>query len=250
MNQIFFVSKNCKKSAQRGSVLTIILVAVSLFAALGYTVANMMRTGNPHAIGEEKAKLYAGEIMDYGRSLRNAIQSMRISNSCMDDGISFSVNPGDAYEHTPAVADTCKVFHIEGGARNYVDPSASWLDTTMSGNTEYGAWYFDGNHCINDVGTTASPCVDANNELLLVLPHISRDICIAINNALNVTNPADVPPEDNHDNAATKFTGAYTAGTNSLLSTAEIDGRLSACIRDDTGDWQDSYIYYQVLRAR
>lgn len=235
---------------QRGSALFIILIATALFGALGYAVSNMMRSGNLDKITEEKARLYANEIIDFGRSMRQSVQSMRISNFCEDTDISFTVTGSDGYQHTPAVSNSCKVFNPSGGARNDVNPATDWLDASMSARTEYGEWFFDGNHCINDIGTSGAPCVAANNDLLLILPHITRQICLQINSALDITNPSGEPPADNHDNSATKFQGTYTAGANSLISTTELDGKTAGCFRDSAGTWQNSYIFYQVLKAR
>ena len=59
-------------NSQKGSVLVIILVAVALFAALSYTVANMMRGGAE--IGSEKAGIYASEILTYAQSVGEAVK--------------------------------------------------------------------------------------------------------------------------------------------------------------------------------
>ena len=61
---------------ERGSVMIILFTAIVLFAALGFTVSDMMRQGSPEAIGEQQAKLYANEILDYTRAMRQAIQHM------------------------------------------------------------------------------------------------------------------------------------------------------------------------------
>lgn len=54
-------SQNYRKG-ERGNVLIYILIAIALFAALSYTVGNMMRGGNADMIDEENASLYAGKF--------------------------------------------------------------------------------------------------------------------------------------------------------------------------------------------
>lgn len=237
-----------KIHSQNGNALFIILIVTAIFGALSFTVADMMRGGSPDVMSTERARLHANEIIDFARATRQSVQSIRISNSCEAADISFTVTGSDGYQH--GSADTCKVFHASGGGRNNIDPVTEWLDSSMSAENEYGEWFYDGNHCIQNVGSTASPCVAANNELLLVLPHISRNICVQINEALGVTNPSDVPPTENHDNSATKFQGTYTAGANALITSTELDGKIAACFQDNAGDWANSYIFYQVLIAR
>ena len=75
--------------SEKGSVIFIILIAIILFAALGYAVSNMMR--GPSNIGNETAGIYASEILTYAQSVREAVHMMRISNGCDDSQISFEI---------------------------------------------------------------------------------------------------------------------------------------------------------------
>ena len=204
------------RNGERGNVLFYILIAVVLFAALGFTVSNMMRGGNVDMISEENASMYAGEILDYGRVMRQAVQDMRISNGCEDTQISFTRESGDDYEHASENVN-CQVFNVDGGDINYTAPHES---ITAS------EWIFIGTNIVDGVGT-ASP------DLIALLPDITQTVCNAINERTGITAlGADT------DIDFTPFAGTYT-GTETLDSA---DSHTHGCLNfDDSGD---NYFFY------
>mgnify|MGYP001627748138 FL=1 len=210
------------RESERGNVLFYILIAVVLFAALSYTVGNMMRGGNAEMIAEENASLYAGEILDYGRVMRQATQDMRISNGCDDAQISFTRESGDAYEHTSEDVN-CQLFNPDGGDVNYTPPHES---ITASD------WVFTGTNIADGVGTTAP-------DLIALLPDLTLPVCNAINERTSITAlGADA------DIDFTPFTGTY-AGTQTLDAA---DSHTHGCLNYDNSG--DNYFFYQVLISR
>ncbi len=175
-----------KKNNEYGSVLFFILIGVVLFAALSYTVAQMMRGGNAEVISEQKAELYAEEIIDYARQVRLAIQNMRISNGCSDEEISFENDVVVGYEHTPAVRDACKVFHPDGGGMN-------WNSATSSFNT--GSIEYVGHTALKGIGT--DNCTDTSCSELYMFVRFSgiqnAKICEALNTKLGHTDITPYP---------------------------------------------------------
>ena len=96
-------------------------------------------------------------------------------------------------------------------------------------------------------------CTGFNNqvELLMILPNVSEEVCIAINKKLGIDNPADVPPQDvggAYDITAHHFNGTFTA-INRIDST-ETDGKLAGCFEGGGSPAAGTYHFYQVLLER
>lgn len=233
---------NQNRHSQKGNVLFIILVAVMLFAALGFAVSDILRSGDPRMIGEQRAQLFADELMDYSQNIRLAIQDMKISNGCSDTDISFTRTAGDAYEHSPAAPDTCKVFHPRGGGMTYVEPA--------EGSNDGSPWLFTGRYRIPGIGTGAETFSGAGpvteQELLMILPGIADNICAQINLDADITT---LPVDDGL--TQTEFDGTYISvfGDAVISNTANPPLNLYkpfACISINN----TSNIFYRVLIAR
>ena len=211
--------------SEYGSVLFIILVAVTLFAALSYTVAQMIRGGNSGTlITEQKASLMADEIMGYGRQLRETVQALRISSGCQPEDISFERPSLAGYVHAPVATDDCKVFDGTGGGMTYVAPSTDYGDGSD--------WVFTGANIADGVGTT-------NPDLVAILPNINLTVCNSINDELNHTGPGG-----DADISYTLFQDTYAA----IETLDDADGFGSGCLNDNSSG--DAYFFYQVLINR
>lgn len=205
-------TENMRLESENGSVLFMILIGVMLFAALSYTVASMMRGGNAESIDEEQAGLYADEILNYARTVRQVIQTLRISNGCSDTDISFE-NPVVA-GYTNGTNTECQVFHADGGGLNYIAPPEDWLDTSLSGESFYGEWIFSSDYCMPGIGTGGYTCWNNNiddEELGAFLPYVKQNICENINESLN----AGTPPVNAGSDGYSYFTGIYDGDVSS-----------------------------------
>lgn len=225
---------NNKRKNESGNVLFYILIAIVLFAALSFVVGGMMRGGNADMIGEEQAKLYAGEILDYARVVRQAVQDVRISNGCTDTEIRFVNNVTSGYG--TSVRSDCDIFDPAGGDVRYAPPVDKWGVGTE--------WIFSGRTPVLGVGTNDGT---ANaSDLTIVLSDVNSTVCKEINNKGGIQNPSDNPPIDVGSlDTTTKFTGAYD--TASEYNAPEIDGKMYGCLQNAA---QTSNIFYQVLIAR
>ncbi len=180
---------------QKGSILFFILIGVALFAALSYTVSSMMRGGEK--IGDEKAGIYAAEILTYARSVKEAVNMVRISNGCADTDISFANPIVAGYTHTPASTNKCKIFNSDGGGLSWVSANQELNDGSD--------WYFTGNHAISKLGGT--PDI---SELIMLLEDVNTNICRSINKRLGLSET--ITDNNTIDGATTRFTGTYTSG--------------------------------------
>lgn len=235
---------------QAGNVLFIILIACALFGALSYTVANMMRGGSGTEISEQRAEVFAGEILDYARTVRQAVQTVAI-NGCDTLGISFSNNIVSGYAHSPVVSDSCQVFHVDGGGASYVIPHNDWLADVSGPPALQGQWYFPADVCIPDIGTSSTGCESDsgdNEDLIMILPYIRSEICTEINDILTDTKSALSGTGDEWLDAETKFTGAMSDG-----EVMDQDGRMNGCFAGDGGadtPASGTYHFFQVLKPR
>ncbi len=246
------VSHQKNRKGERGNVLFYILIAVVLFAALGFTVSNMMRGGNTDMISEENAGLYAGEILDYGRVMRQAVQDMRISNGCTDTQISFTRESGDAYEHTSENVN-CQVFAPSGGDINYKDINRKALDESASAKYNFGAPHFTASNEVLDVGTICgdSECM----ELVMIIPFINDSVCSQINTKLGIpTSGTTIPIEDALAFwAGEEFDGTYANATVTRIigdDAPELKGRIAGCATQTNIALYPDNFFYQVLIAR
>lgn len=263
MQCIILFMKLSNYSNERGSVLFILLIGVALFAALGYAVSNMMQGGATTNIGEEQSKLYANELLDYGRTMRQTVQNLRISNGCSDTDISFENTIEGGY--TNGTNTACQVFHPDGGGMTYYKPDSKWLDTEHSGESRYGILFFMGNTCANGVGldfNNSTICRDKTSnyaELIMVIPYIKENICHVIADTVNALTPSNEIPIDHArawPDSNPKFTGSYSsdyvlANINGDDSSNTLDGKMQGCFEGGgTHPASDTFHFYQVLIAR
>ena len=215
-------SQSQQRKTERGSALFIILIAVVLFGALSYTVAGMMRGGSADAISEERAKVLAADILNYGRAIKQAVQNVRISGECDPEDIRFINNVTTGYG--TSVRAECDVFDPAGGDANYVVPS----DDLGTG-TE---WLLIGSNIVDGVGTAAP-------DLIMILQNINLAVCNAVNESSGITALGTDAAID-----FTKFTGTFA-------STQTIDSAASnsfGCL--DYVNSGNNYFFYQVLIPR
>ena len=86
-----------------------IMVAVGLFASLGYVVSQNMRGGSPEMVSEEVAKNRATEILQFSASVRRAVQALKIEGIA-DTEISFENSIVSGYANANCTGNSCKVF--------------------------------------------------------------------------------------------------------------------------------------------
>jgi len=130
-----------QKNTQNGNAIAMILVAVALFAALGYAFSNTSRTSN-RFLSDEEAKAYANQIISYGNEVRQAVKRLTL-RGCSDTEISFENNVVSGYTNPNAPTDkSCHVFDIAGGGINYNNPPKKLLDSGKKDALGFGEIFF------------------------------------------------------------------------------------------------------------
>lgn len=235
---IFFKSPRPASSSQSGNAFFMVLLAVSLFAALSYAISQQRDSGAN--LSKERTRLLASDVLDMGNKYSDAISQLRLRR-VSNTKISFDNTIVVGYTNATCTDDTCKVFAFDGGGKNWETPAPE-----ISGGEEWG---FTGDLAIENIGTT-----DA--DLVAVLPKLSLAICNRINMLIGLYGVTGAPPSFSGV-VANKFTGTY-AVIPIPLSDSLIQAQKSACVEMAapsgtafSGSLPDpTYVYYHVLDAR
>lgn len=161
--------------------------------------------------------------MDYGRNVRQAVQSMKISNGCRDTEISFENDIVTGY--TNGTNTECQVFERDGGGMNWVSPANNVNDGSE--------WIFTGTNHVDDLGSTEP-------DLIMILRNINSNICDRINDTSGISALGSDGGID-----FTLFTGTYAA--TQVIDSA--DDTMSGCLNHDNGGTDEPF-FYQVLVTR
>ena len=102
---------------------------------------------------------------------------------------------------------------------------------------------------MTQVGTDCSTAGEAAcNELLMVLPYIRKNVCLALNKRLQ-NGAADIVPVDNADfDIAAKYAGAFADGEE--LNATGLNGKRSGCFQATTTPADAAYVFFAVLAPR
>ena len=251
-------TRPANKSAERGSVIIWILVCVAMFAALSFTVANMMRGGGSN-MTQELLRTHAAEIISYGEGVRRAVQTVRVSGTNLS-AVSFENNFVSGYENNNCGDDTCRIFHPAGGGVSYVEPMPEWLDISKDGEEYYREWHIAPDSCVPNVGTGDATCggdSTDNEELILFMPYVKKPLCVEINRQASITNTNGEPPQDSgcpwSSSAQNRFNGSFIDAQAVTSAPPEIlAGRQNGCFKMGAcGTYPPNvYVYYQVVVAR
>jgi len=168
------------RAYERGNALIYVLIAIALFAALSFTLSRQSGdSGGQSHLSEEKAELYASQLISYAAQAKNAVEQLLFEGSTVDE-LDF-VLPSDAAFETGS--DIRKVFH-PGGAGLSPGTIPEQLVSQVDTNPPAG-WYMG---MFNNVEWTESSAQD----VILTAHQISRTACEQINEKVtgNTTIPA------------------------------------------------------------
>ena len=227
---------------ERGNVLWFILIGVALIAMLTMVLS---RTGSnvDQSADVEQLRITSGQILRYAKSIEAGIQQLKLRGISEND-ISFQ-NSTTATDYTNAncAGTDCRLFDSGGAGLSYRE------FTSANGGVD---WIFTG---ANNVGTTAGPvgstAARSGNDLIMLLPDTSTELCIQINRQLGVGTPGTLPTETTGIDT-TEFTGTFATGGPSILdgdpSPFELDRETAGCFIDASDS--NRVYFYQVVLTR
>lgn len=218
---------NNKRNTEQGNAIFLIIVAVALFAALGYAITNTSRTSTS-LLTDEETTAAANQILAYGNEIKTAVRRIEL-RGCDETEISFENNIVAGYTNPNAPASRkCHVFDIAGGG----------LTWQTFGNAEV---IFSGANVINGVGKDTA----SDTELGFFIRDLATSTCIKINDNLG-NNLTVNPPLDDGTWGKSLFIGDYTFSNNIRAVGVGLDSLKSACFEDDVGE----NVYYTTLIVR
>ncbi|MCB9981246.1 MAG: hypothetical protein H6860_02470 [Rhodospirillales bacterium] len=221
------------RSGEAGNVFVLILLGIVLFVALSLSISRGMRSDTTSNLSKQEAALAASDILAYAQKVERAVNRLRRKGVSEND-ISFDQAFVAGYNHTPAVADTNKVFNADGGAISWKSPP--------EGSNDGSEWFFTGETCIADLGTGATGCDTdsiANEELIAVLPNVVDIVCEEINKRLNIS---AIPADTGGGASTTKYQGSFSDDTEIILAGGPFN---AACFSDGANNH-----FYSILIAR
>jgi len=207
-------------------------------------------TGSTNIFDEEQAKIAAQEIIEYGNTVANAVQKLRlrgcrivaddIQDSHIDIstmGLNFGNNENKTIDGMPIHAEvdftgappdgSCSVFDVNGGNINaftHINPNP----VTPVGNV------FKSGHGSIAARNYLGIGEDGIRDLAWHISDINHEACIKINEFLGVTNPSGQPPTE----SSTLILGDEAP---------EIAGKTAFCYYRDVNPKR--HFFHQVLIA-
>lgn len=231
------------RSAERGNVLFLILIAVALFAALSYAVTQSTRSGSGNTDRETNA-LNSAVLTQYPTAVRTAVVRMLLGGKSIDT-IGF-----DATSTMTSTTGVNGVFYPTGGGA-VMSPVP---EAVMNSGSE-GTWYHNGNFEVPGIGTSGA----GGNELIAFVPGITLGICLKVNDEFGIptsggggTYSSGVPVVAATD---ANITDSEDLGeTFPTTDQEDIDNGGTALDGNHTGCFYDSsmgqYIFYSVIIER
>ena len=244
------------RQSEQGNVLFYILIAVVLLGALSFAVSRGTIISSDK-ISEDKAKIYATEIIEYANIIGSSVSQLRL-RGCSVAQISFENDVTAGYTNASAPSNkTCHVFDPSGGSVEARLPDATWVNIGHLGWPLFGQLFFPSAYCVYNVGTD-SPTLcenDGDEELLIQILYLDQEVCTQINNLLGVTNPSGNPPQNNQNSwpaaSTAKYTGSF-AGVQNIGGNGYTgdEGQAAGCYEERAAPMTGTYHFYKVFIAR
>ncbi len=224
------MNKNYNKNSQSGNVLVYVLIAIVLFAALGFTLSRQTQNSSTKEIDSAKADILAMDMLSYSVQTKSVIDQMIFTGSNIA-GLVFTLPSEAGFGTSPHIH---KIFHPEGGGLSLANlPSKA---TAQVSTPPDAGWYLGR---FNNVEWSKG----SGTDVILTAHQIAKPVCESINK--NVTGSITIP-------ALTGSLSTYLVdtGTNNDLTAAvcaACDGYMSLCVSNNAAD---TYSFYSVLVDR
>jgi len=231
--------KGQESVGEAGNALIYVLIAIALFAALSFTLSRNTDTGEAGALSDQRAELYATQIISYAAQAKSAVDQMMFSGARINQ-LDFT-DPSDAgFNSGTQKARTNRVFHPEGGGLVKGRLPSDAIDQSTT--DPVAGWYLGR---FNNVEWTAG----AGDDVILIAYQIHQSVCEKINEKINGS--AAIPTMGDSIKEV-MIDDAFYTGTNIDLTTdpagtpicADCHEIASLCVENQS---QNAYGFYTVI---
>lgn len=239
------VFSKMETNRERGNALIYVLIAIALFAALSLTLGRQTDTGEASSLSDERAELYATQLISYAAQAKSSLDQMMFSGGEIAT-LDFTLPGAAGYDGGTALDKIKRVYHPDGGglvAEKLPEEAAAY-----SGSDPVAGWYMGR---FNNVEWTETAGVNGT-DVILVAYGINEKICEKINEKVKGS-PAI--PQMTATIRNVMIDDDYHSGVNADLTTvtpgtpvcAACDNVSSLCVEDQAGD---IFGFYTVLLDR
>lgn len=174
------------RDKESGNALVYVLIAIVLFAALGFVMGRQADLSEANVVDEEKLSFYSTQLLDYSSQVRSVVDQMSFSGVFPEE-ITFFLPGDDGYDDETTYKNMYKLYHPAGGGLiNYRLSEEIQFDSGSETNPDPG-WYIGR---FNNVEWTAS----SDKDVLITAYKITPQVCGAINKI--ITGSDDIPSLD------------------------------------------------------
>jgi hypothetical protein len=235
------MKRNSQKKSTRGkneggNALIYVLIAIALFAALSMTFGRQTDTSEAGALPEERAEIYANQLISYAAQAKSAIDQMLFTGTRIDN-LDFLLPTEATFNDPPYIT---KVYHPQGGG---LVPGRIPAEATDQDDTDPVAGWYLGR--FNNVEWTSS----AGEDVILTAYQVAKQVCEKIN--LKITGTTTIPTLGDSIKEVMVDNRFYT-GVNVDLTTdpagtpicAACHKVASLCVEDQAGG---RYGFYTII---
>lgn len=213
-----------------GNALIYVLIAIALFAALGFTLSRQTHNAGTGEIDAAKADIYAAQFLTYATQAKSVIDQMMFTGSNIDD-LDFTLPSEAGFNVAPHIH---KVYHPEGGG---LTPNTLPAQTINQVSTPPDAGWYMGR--FNNVEWTSS----TGSDVILTAHQISKSVCEAIDEA--ITGSLTLPILKG--NLEDFLVDSATDTDLTVTDCANCEGYMTLCIRNAA---DTAYSFYTILADR
>ncbi len=234
------------KETQAGNALWFILLAVALLGGLTAILSRGTSSTNQTG-GIERARIKASSLLQYTKSIENAVQNMMLSG-ISENNLDFKAI--NASHDNPDCDNTdCEVFSAQGGGISYRSAKKVLGNANFTDDWIVSTGNRVGGHGCDDE-------TDSCRELTILLSGIDDTLCKQINSVSGIENPSGTPPQQQYIEEGTPFTGSYSVNANNRLiggtdatnESPQAAYKTAGCITRFTGS--PTNYFFHVLIAR
>lgn len=217
------------KDSESGNALIYVLIAIVLFAALGFTLSRQNSNTSTKEIDDAKKELFATQIITYATQTKSVIDQMSFTGTDFDE-FDFTKPNESGFNTAPNIH---KIYHPQGGGLSLSNLPEGAKDDSI---TNPDAGYYLGLY--NNIEWTPS----IENDILFTAYGIKKSICAAINQS--ISGDSTIPQISG--NLDDYFTDEGSAEITESAC-AECEGYPTLCVSNTAGN---EFAFYALMLDR